>query len=313
MKKVIFAVRDICEVESHPKTKKVFRILLLSFFLFNTLYMMTGFEHFFGEHTYGMAKLFDSGRASDWFYFLLWNPQMKSYALVFLAAHLVTLVMGICGIGGRLMLFAAYFFTVNILNLNLSMLDGGHNMTTLLFLMLCLMNTSGNLGIRPTSFIGKLSIAISNAAFLIARLQVVTLYLTAVLHKLQGHLWTKGVALYYILQSDEFQHPYWSKVISRSDFAITVGTYFTLAFQMAYPALIWFRKTRPVMLIIVIGFHLSTIYIMGLTTFGIAMFVANFLFFKESWTEYSILQVRDGFGRIKRALTGSIRTEPIGD
>lgn len=271
--------------EFQPATKKLFRILLLSFFLFNSLYLCLAYKHFFGDTTYGVIKHFDPKILSDWLYYLLWNPRVSGLKDIFIIAHIIFLLAALFNKGGKSVLIAAYLFTMNVNNLNLSMLDGGHNLLSLLFFLLIFMNSGGK-KLNPTSLAQRILVVISNSAFFLARVQVVTLYFSAVMHKLQGQLWTRGVALYYILQNDEFKHPFWSSIIIKSDFIITVGTYATLAFQLAYPFLIWPMKSRPFMLLVVLSFHLSTIYLMGLTTFGLGMFVANSLFLKEEWAQF---------------------------
>ena len=87
--------------------------------------------------------------------------------------------------------------------------------------------------------------------------------------------------MYYIVQSDEFYHPFWSELIKNSDFLITFTTYFTILWELAYPFLIWVRKCRFPLIGMAVVFHLGTIFIMGLTTFGIAMIMWNLIFFSN--------------------------------
>jgi hypothetical protein len=163
----------------------------------------------------------------------------------------------------------------------LPQLDGGHNLTMLEFFFVCFFDT----GRRPLShpFFAHVSNALSNVAFFLARMQLVTLYFSCVLYKLQGPLWVDGVAMYYIVQADEFYHPWWSELVKRSDLLITFSTYGTILWELAYGFLIWTKQGRPWLLALACLFHLGTILAMGLTTFGIAMIICNMLFLTEPW------------------------------
>ena len=68
------------------------------------------------------------------------------------------------------------------------------------------MNLSG----RPTRARGwfrPISVAASNAALWMCRIQVALIYLCAGILKLNGDLWQKGMALYDLLQGDSYTHP----------------------------------------------------------------------------------------------------------
>jgi hypothetical protein len=90
--------------------------------------------------------------------------------------------------------------------------------------------------------------------------------------KLNGPLWQKGMALYYILQGESYTHPtVQSLVIEYPAFAM-LGTYATMLFQVLFVVLIWRRAARPYLVAAGVGLHLFGIGLgMGLLLFGIIM------------------------------------------
>ena len=114
------------------------------------------------------------------------------------------------------------------------------------------------------------------------------------IYKLQGVLWQKGVAIYYILQNEEYSHPFWKSLIENNDFLITFLTYSTIGIQISYPFLIWNKNTRLLILIAICFFHLGTIVIMGLTTFGLCGIISNTIFLKDCEIQF-IKQLKNQF------------------
>ena len=108
------------------------------------------------------------------------------------------------------------------------------------------------------------------------------MYLMSGIYKLQDVLWQKGIAVYFILQNEEYSHPFWKAIIENNDFLITFFTYSTIRFEVSYFFLIWNKHTRLLILITACIFHLGTIFMMGLTTFGVSGIIANTIFLKEN-------------------------------
>ena len=162
---------------------------------------------------------------------------------------------------------------------------GAHFVSLVLFANLIFVNTSGKeKQSRHEITLAKILIfltSLSRCAFFICKVDIAIIYLTAAISKLQGDLWINGVAIYYILQVDEFYHPFWTNLIINSDFLITFLTYSSIAWELCYPLLIWVRACRIPLVFIAIVFHFGTVIVMGLTTFGIGMILWNFIMLKD--------------------------------
>jgi predicted DCC family thiol-disulfide oxidoreductase YuxK len=123
----------------------------------------------------------------------------------------------------------------------------------------------------------------SNAFFLLIKIQVVLVYLSAGIYKLGGSLWQNGMALYYILQSESYGHPMLAKLMVEFPILSLIGTYATLLFQITFPWLVWNKKLRPFYILWGFGLHLGMIFAMGLLTFGSNMCLMFLVFFKDSY------------------------------
>jgi vitamin K-dependent gamma-carboxylase-like protein len=86
--------------------------------------------------------------------------------------------------------------------------------------------------------------------------QVAIMYLSAALWKMGNPDWRGGLALHYVLNTAIYQRA--PGVVPAVWFGVTVGlTYLTLAWELAFPFLIWFRRTRPLMLVLGVLLHLG--------------------------------------------------------
>ena len=271
--------------EPHLKTKKFFRISFFIYFIWNSLLLLAEHEHFLTKEAFNSNHDF-TGKFSAWLYYLFWNEYFYDKIVIFMIAQIILLSFSIIfNISSRIYIFICCYLTINIMNRFLPQLDGGHNITLILLSFMPFVNTSGIPQASRVVF-SQFFASASNAFFFLCKAQVAILYFSCVLIKLQGKMWRHGTAMYYILFSDEFYHPIFSDLIRNNDFLITFTTYSTILWEMSYLFLIWANKWRLILIGTSILFHLGTIYIMGLTTFGVAMILCNALFLRDSEWEY---------------------------
>jgi hypothetical protein len=124
--------------------------------------------------------------------------------------------------------------------------------------------------------------ALHDYALLACCLQIAIVYLFSCAFKIEGHKWQDGTALYYILRSNEFNVSPIDAIVFHNPYVVTIGTYATLLFQLAFPWLVWNRKYKYVMLAGAIGLHLSIAICMGLVRFSYIMIVAEIAFYSDA-------------------------------
>jgi hypothetical protein len=108
------------------------------------------------------------------------------------------------------------------------------------------------------------------------RFHVALIYFNSGLWKLFGELWRDGTAVHYAVSHNIFRRfPF--VVPPEAEWMLTLGTYVTLAWELAFPLLILHRWTRPVALIVGILVHLgiwSTIEVGAFSWLMIASYIA---------------------------------------
>jgi hypothetical protein len=128
----------------------------------------------------------------------------------------------------------------------------------------------------------------ANVAIRLLQVHVCIIYLAAGLAKLAGAAWWDGTAVWRTLANYEFAPMQYSwymaalRGLSRNEFLlrifVTIGTYFTLIFEISYAFLIWRKATRWLMLSMAMILHGGIVFFMGLKTFGFIMLVMNMAF-----------------------------------
>ena len=123
------------------------------------------------------------------------------------------------------------------------------------------------------------------------------------LSKLQGGRWWNGFALWEIVSNYTFtplnvpiyhdaivflcQHRWLWEIVMEG------GVLFTLALEIFFPVLVWLPKWRPVMVSSSILLHTGIGMIMGLTTFGMFMFLLVGSFIPPDAYMYILNEIRN--------------------
>lgn len=274
------ALLKFVSVETHARTKQLFRIVVLSCVLMDTLLLLPVHSDLWGPNTL-MPQFEPSGTP----FTLLSRPSIAPYYQYFLFAQIIALVAAILGYYPRLMAIIAFFCTLNLHSGAEVILDGGNNLAVLMFTYLLFMNTSGDPHPRPNpTLFHSIKVGASNAAFFAARVQLAAVYLTAGLCKCLGPIWQSGTALYLILQHPRFGHPTLARLVVEHPMFTVVGTYFTIVFQLSFPCWIWVRRARPYLFAAGVCLHLGIAVLMGLFVFGAFMMVVYVVMFHEAWS-----------------------------
>src|SRR5262249_41936722 len=131
----------------------------------------------------------------------------------------------------------------------------------------------------------------ANVAIRLTQIHVCIIYLVAGLAKLLGRTWWEGPAIWGTLACFEFapmETPIYQFVLRTLgqnrlvfELFLTIGTYFTLFFEIGYAFLIWRPSTRWVMLSMAIVLHGFIGLFMGLQTFSLMMLVMDMTLWRE--------------------------------
>ena len=114
------------------------------------------------------------------------------------------------------------------------------------------------------------------------QIHMCVVYMFAAIGKLQGDTWFNGEAIWGAVASYEYQtlDMTW---LAEHMWLVALLTLGTLTWELVYPALVWPRLTRPIILAIAIPIHIGIGLCMGMMTFGLIMLVGNMAFIEPGW------------------------------
>lgn len=189
------------------------------------------------------------------------------------------------------------------------LLDGGHNLIQIVLLYACLVDVSSRWSVdawlarrrgAARDPVG-VSAIVHNAGVLACAIQLSLVYGVAGLYKVQGETWQNGTALYYSLRGGEFVWPGMSELVYEQGWLLTLLAYATVAFQLSFPFLLFLgRRTRLLIVVVGIGFHLGIMAFMSLFTFAAFMLAVDLMFVTDE--EYEGARAR--LARLTTMLSG---------
>jgi hypothetical protein len=149
-----------------------------------------------------------------------------------------------------------------------------------------------------------------SANFVIRLLQIhlCFIYGASGLSKLQGQSWWRGTAIWGTLANFEFapmQFQWYNDVLrllslNRTFWEVfmTLGAFFTLFFEVGYPFLIWYPRTRWLMLFMAVILHGLIGLFMGLKTFSLMMLTMNLALLPPATIHWFLGKI--GFGPLAK-------------
>lgn len=137
--------------------------------------------------------------------------------------------------------------------------------------------------------------------------QLVVIYISAGMFKVQGSYWQHGTALYYPLQLQEFKpFPFLTDAMTHYGVMVGLATYVVVFTQLYFPVLLLNVITRRIAIALVILFHLSIAVMMALPWFSLAMIA-----FDAVWVSTATYVLLDTWIRDKlRSVANRFRASP---
>ena len=198
---------------------------------------------------------------------------------------LVALVALFTGVGSRVAAVVAWVFVVSTMRRVPMMLFGFDNVIATWLLYLAASGASGQayamrlpsrdrLVTRPTIS--------ANLGLRLIQLHLCLIYASAGLAKLQGRPWWDGSAVGMLLGNSEFR-TFDLGILASHPRVLELATHATIALELLYPILVWFRGWRPWLIAGAVAMHLGIALAMGLTEFSLAMIAGNLAFVSADW------------------------------
>jgi len=242
---------------------------------------------FFGPKAWitlpALTKLRDfEGSHFAWSHFQLIEATLLLW-IVHIAA-LVVLLMFTLGLFSRTTAVLAWLITVSYLN-RISLAEFGLDRINVMLAMYVMLGPCGarysiDSWLRRRRAGGADEVPESSAATLAVRLiqiHMCVIYFFAGSRKLLGGAWWDGTAMWQSVANLEYQSldMTW---MAAWPLLTAFLTNLTVFFELTYPALIWPRISRPIVLMLAVFLHMGIVLALGMPTFGLAMLIGNAAF-----------------------------------
>ncbi len=242
------------------------------------------------------------------------SPSLGYFDLIYHLGIVIT-ILYLIGWKGRFISPLNFIFTISLMDRNFLISDGGDNIMRLVLFYLLFANTTAYFSVDSQSYWQrrplveqtlwyKIKAVFHNFAVLFCIINLCVMYLTSGLYQVMGEVWHNGTAVYYILQVDEYSHPFFQKLLLQNDLMIVLSTYASVIVKLAFPFLLFNRYTKYLIVSSMIAFHAGIAVVMGLITFSVIMCIIDFLLI----TDKEYLRIHNGIGRLSRRLSLSLRT-----
>lgn len=122
-------------------------------------------------------------------------------------------------------------------------------------------------------------ILLFNVAVFLCQLQIVFIYLISGWDKLRSDIWRSGDAMSYITHLDFFYNQQFG--VLENHFVNLALSWITIVFELAFVVLIWFNRTRLMVLGIGVVFHLFIWFMLSLPDFALIMMISYLIFLRD--------------------------------
>ncbi len=217
-------------------------------------------------------------------YFGIDSSLILNNASIFLSIIVITAILLLFGIGRNLTLILVYFELKILQELTYPILNGGDNLMIFVVLYLIFSNCFEKYTLNKNSRDhSPMSNLISNVAVYSICIHLGYVYFISAVHKIHADVWFNGTAIYYILNLERYGSPL-AQYIRDNGFITTMGTYFTVLFELLFVFLVWNRRLRPFFLVSGVILHMGIYLFMMIYDFQI-FFLSLYGFFipEKTW------------------------------
>ncbi len=247
------------------------------------------------------------------------SASLQAHIKVIVLVYACALLAVLFGIGKRCSIFLAFIINAFLQAINGYILNGGDNLIKFVLLYLCFVDSFRYLSIRPV-FNKFLNEKISNLWTRLGAISISThlalIYFISGMSKVNASVWYHGTALYYILQLERFSGSRLNQILIEYPEVLTLMTFASMFWELAFPFIVWIRKIRPYFLLFGIVMHLGIYVLMMIHDFEILFIALYISYFSDqeimtAWRMFIDLMKRKT-GWVLPKLFNDQNSQPVG-
>lgn len=131
----------------------------------------------------------------------------------------------------------------------------------------------------PPQFVSRWAFACTR----LIQIQMAVLFFFSAIDKLKGDDWWNGDAVWQVFVSNDYYNGFLLDLFANHFWLVNLATYATVLIEIAYPFLVWQRRTRPYALVGAIILHLQFAFLMNLYYFSFVMILGHMSFLRRTW------------------------------
>jgi len=214
----------------------------------------------------------------------------NEHALLIITTILALSILMTFGIGKNITILFLFIAIEFIQRLNGFLLNGGDNLLKFILLYMVFVNSFTRFALSPKpKFTDSSSLAffLHKGGLLSMKIHLCLIYFISGIAKANSKVWYHGVATYYTLNLERFAATSYNKVLAQNGYFVTLSTYTTLLWELAFPIAVWVNKLRIPTLILGLLIHLGIYFLMMIHDFELVFMACYGLFISDSeWKRY---------------------------
>lgn len=257
---------------NQPKEIGWFRTALYLFILYKVFVYANQFQDLFSNTRLIYHQVTHINIIVDSVFFLN-NHYSVALAVCFILSVAILSLIGLFKKSNYISNALLWFLIMNLTSFLYPTLTAGDYLLNQLLFFNCFLMPKTS--IKP--WLNDIKKSLHNTALLALKIQVCVAYFLAAYYKIIDDSWTSGEAVYQIFQIPEFSN----SLLALIPYSVCmVLTYLTIAYQLLFSFLVWFRPFKIYLFSFGIMQHVLIALGIGLFGFGTIMVICYILFLK---------------------------------
>lgn len=252
------------------------RVVLCATLLYMYIFRMFNMDHYAADSwipreisAETMPKLLQP--AFSW---MFWPDSLSTAMHIILIILLLLLLLGI---GGRYLMWMAWIINAAFIQRNYSVNFGADIIGNLLLFYMCFTQSCARLSLVNKAKESVRADFVTSAFSRMIQVQMCAIYAFTGWEKLKGGTWWDGTALWNVMANPQMTTMDYT-FLREVPFLFPLLAYATIIFEIYFPVMVAWPKTRHFWLFFGLGFHAGIAFLMGLLPFATVMVSTYFLF-----------------------------------